>query len=465
MSDNIDLLDINRSESRKIPAREAGAEKERPQLRTRDAAPRKRRPEGARRPDGNRRPSGNRRPDGKMTAAQRKKRNARRKMRNTNNPFLKFYYRFGKYWTGLAIYAVILLIFGIGMLIYTDRCLVKYENSQAENAMKGFVKDFEKMVDDGTLVDNITLPASSEFEGKDIFSNMYMSEFSKSSDFTFEKDPASYNTEEPVYDIMADGKMVAKMTLEPSDQHVVLAILTVLDWKIKSIDPVFTATTNNYTVAIPEGYTFTVNDKEVSDKYKTGNVIMNPDFKNVSQYVSMPMTVEYKLTGFVNKPNIKVFNKDGKEVGANVDDKGNVSLGASGDSGNMPEDRKEDSLNMAKTWDNFLTNDLSGAGHGLAKVQEFLIPDSYYWNLAKEYSVSPDITFISDHTMSANPYTNVVVDNYVEYGEDCYSCHIVFTKNMRLSSSTTAKSEIDSTFYFVKHDGKWTIVDMIATTK
>ena len=70
---------------------------------------------------------------------------------------------------------------------------------------------------------------------------------------------------------------------------------------------------------------------------------------------------------------------------------------------------------MAKIWDNFLTNDLSGSGHGLATVQQYLIEDSYYWNLAKDYASSADITFISDHTLSGNPYTGVTVDNYIEY--------------------------------------------------
>ena len=115
--------------------------------------------------------------------------------------------------------------------------------------------------------------------------------------------------------------------------------------------------------------------------------------------------------------------------------------------------------------DNFLTNDLSGAGHGLATVQQYLIEDSYYWNLAKDYSVSPDITFISDHVLSGNPYTGVVVDNYIEYNDNCYSCHIAFTKNMTLTSGGARKDVIDSTFYFVKYQGNWAIADMIATTK
>ena len=63
----------------------------------------------------------------------------------------------------------------------------------------------------------------------------------------------------------------------------------------------------------------------MSDDYKTGKVIENPDFVNVSKYVTMPKSVEYKLTGFVNKPEIKIYNASGSEVTANVDAKGNVS--------------------------------------------------------------------------------------------------------------------------------------------
>ena len=369
------------------------------------------------------------------------------------------------YWKCLGIYAAVLAVFAVIMIIYTGSCLKRYEKSQPDKAMAGFLKEFRTMVDDNTLVDNIQLPSSSEFEGKDLFANMYMSEFDGASEYTYEKNEGSYDTEEPVYDIFADGNKVARMTLEVKEQHVVLAILTVFDWKIKSIEPVFTANTNDYTVTIPEGYTFSVNGIKVSDDYKTGNAFDNPEFVNVSQYVDMPKSVEYKITGFVNKPEIKVYNASGKEVGYNVDSKGNVKLGASGDVSDMPEDRKNDALNMAKVWDNFLTNDLSGSSHGLATVQKYLIEDSYYWNLAKAYASSADITFISDHRLANPPYTGVVVDNYVEYNDKCYSCHIAFTKNMVLTSGGARTDVVDSTFYFVNYNGKWAIADMIATTE
>ncbi len=60
----------------------------------------------------------------------------------------------------------------------------------------------------------------------------------------------------------------------------------------KDYIPVFSAKTTDYTVSILEGYTFTVNGITVSDDYKTGKVIENPDFANVSKYVTMPKSVE-----------------------------------------------------------------------------------------------------------------------------------------------------------------------------
>ena len=49
------------------------------------------------------------------------------------------------YWTGLAVYAVILLILAICMIAYTGSCLKKYENSQSDKVMNDFINDFTKM--------------------------------------------------------------------------------------------------------------------------------------------------------------------------------------------------------------------------------------------------------------------------------------------------------------------------------
>ena len=72
------------------------------------------------------------------------------------------------YWAGMAIYTAVLLALGGMFLIYTDRCLVQYEYSQPESAMGRYLAEFERMAADGTLCDNIDMPAvESDFEPDD----------------------------------------------------------------------------------------------------------------------------------------------------------------------------------------------------------------------------------------------------------------------------------------------------------
>jgi len=57
----------------------------------------------------------------------------------------------------------------------------------------------------------------------------------------------------------------------------------------------------------------------------------------------------------------------------------------------------------------------------------------------------------------------VNVDHYIRYTDDCFSCHIDFDKPMHLTR--TGDNIVDSThstYLFVKHDGNWCMVDMIA---
>lgn len=378
------------------------------------------------------------------------------------------------YWICLGIYALILIILGACFLSYTEKCLVQYENAQSDNAMKDYLADFKAKVKDGTITNEITIPsASGEFESADVYKDIYMAQFEGVSSYTFEKDSASYLTEEPVYDIYADDTMVAKVTLSAKNERTIFGILTIMDWDVKGIEPVFTAGSNDYVIKIPSDYKATINGVTLGESYLTGNTETNPEFVNVSQYVTMPTLVEYKVTGLVNQPEIKIYNAAGEEVAYTPDENGNISVSYQAASDEIPDEYYDSALKMAQTWEDFLTNDLSGDYHGLATIQQYLIKDSYYWDLAESYAHGVDITFISDHTLLDPPYSNIAITDYVSYGENCYSCHIYFEKNMYLTrTGETRVDVIDSTFYFVNYDDSddgvdnphWAIVDMIATT-
>lgn len=383
--------------------------------------------------------------------------------------------KFPVYWTGLGIYTIILLIFGACFLAYTDKALQQYENSQPETVMENYVAEFQQMAADGTLYDKMEMSSSvNEFESVDVYKELYKAHLAGITEYTFVKSESSYLAEKPEYYICGDGKPVAKIVLSASNEHTIFGILTIMDWQTESLDSAWEGSTKDYIIRIPDDYTATVNGVELSEANLTGEVIENPEFENVSNYVKMPAFVEYSAQGLMKEPKIRVFGADGQEREVVADEDGAFVLTQYQPSDNIPKERYDDALKMAQTWENFLTRDLPGEAHGLATIRKYLIKDSYYWNLAKQYANSVDITFISGHRMDNPPYSNIKISDYVSYGENCYSCYIYFEKNMILTKTGESRvDKIDSTFYFVKYDDSddkkdnphWAIADMIAKTE
>lgn len=380
--------------------------------------------------------------------------------------------KFSVYWTGLGIYTVILLILSWRFLSYTDKALIQYENSQPEAAMESYMAVFKNMIADGTLCEIIDMPEiPNVFEPEDAYDDLYEARLAKISSYTFDRDAEGYSAKEPVYCIYGDGVPVAKVTLSALNEHTIFGILTIMDWEVKTVTPVLDTELKSYTLQIPDTYKATVNGIVLNDDSLTGTIIENPEFANVSLYVKMPYQVEYEVLELINEPEIKVFDADGKEAAFTFDEDGNVYASGS-EITQIPEERYNDALKMAQAWDNFLTGDLGGDKNGLSVIQQYLVRDSYYWNIAGDYARSVDITYISEHTLSGQPYSNIEISDYISYGENCYSCHIYFEKNMILESGARRVNTIDSTFYFVNYDDSddgvdnphWAIADMIAST-
>lgn len=380
-----------------------------------------------------------------------------------------------KFWLGFAIYGAVLLVLAIVFLIYTDSCLRQYENSQPGNVINKYLEEFEKKIDNKTIAEDMTLPAGAgKFESSEAYLNAYYSQFQGDVKYSAKKNASSYATEEPVYDIYAGDNVVAHVTLKATDTKTIFAILTIMDWDIQRIEPVCNKDTHDYIIKAPQNYTVKINDIALGGDEMTGKVTANPDFKYVSEYVSMPSIVEYKVEGFIGEPVIKIYDSTNCEVTYVADEKGNIDASNAVSNKEVPKEYSDLAFEMAKMWSNFTTRDLKGANYGLETIRQYLIKDSYYWNMATSYAKGVDITFVSAHTLKANPYSNVKISNYVSYGENCFSCHVYFDKAMHLTKTgATVVETMDSTFYFVKYDDSndgvnnphWAIVDMIATTE
>lgn len=379
------------------------------------------------------------------------------------------------FWICLGLYTAILIVIAFIFLKYTDKCLKRYENSQSENYIASFVETFEKNAKEGSLTASDFTFESLDltFVDSESLLDDYIASLGTHSSFTVEKDPTSYITEAPVYNISADGEQVARVTLKAISQTKIFAILTIMDWDVDKIEPVCSIDLTNYTFSIPDGYTPVINNRHVDTSYKTENTEEIPEFAYVSNYISMPSYVEYKVDNVLADSDIKVLNTNGEEVPIEINGSKVKATYASAAS-ELSEDRKNEALSMVQTYEDFNTDDLTGANHGLATVQSFLIKDSDYWNMAKQWAGGVDITFTSAHKFDDPKYTNVVVDNYAEYSDICYSLHIAFSKNMILTrTGEKISNDFDSTVFFIYYDDSddgidnphWCIADMIATTK
>ncbi len=381
------------------------------------------------------------------------------------------------FWIGLGIYTAILLVLSVIFLIYTDNCLKKYENSQSEHFVETYMQEFEGKVDSHSLkASDFTFESLDlTFVDTDSFMGDYIDSLNSYSTFTAEKDPTSYITEAPVYNLMGDGQVIGKITLKAISQTKIFAILTIMDWDIDTIEPIISIDVANYTFMVPEGYTPVIDGKPVDASYLTGVTEEIPAFKGVSAYISMPKSVEYKVPNVLVGSEIKVLNANGEEVDYETNESGTKIVASyASPSSQIPEARKAEALNMVQTYEDFMTDDLTGPSHGLATVQSILIKDSDYWLQAKQWAGGVDITFTSAHIFDNPKYTNVVVDNYAEYSDTCYSVHIAFSKNLILTrTQEKITNDYDSTVFFILYDDTddgvenphWCIADMIATTK
>ncbi|MBO4325332.1 MAG: hypothetical protein J5845_08075 [Lachnospiraceae bacterium] len=356
----------------------------------------------------------------------------------------------------LGVYAAILVILGFIFLRYTDKCLRRYEASRYENVIDDKMNEFVKSVKDGTVLDMVTLPEHAcVFEDENLYRSTYLNNLRASGTFTYEKDKNSYDTTHPVFDIYsASGDMVAVMQLKQVNPRTIFAILTISDWEIDSITPVFSMTTNSYRISVPDNYKVTVNDIAVTDEFRKGEPkkVETDLSENILKYVQVPSIITYEITGLAEKPEIKIYDSLGVETGFTPDGNGNIKIDAMVGThpAEMSQERYDYALETVQMWGDFVTRDLSGAQYGLSKMRKRLAKDSFLYQEAARYATSEDITFISDHHFDTPKYTDLSVTDYTEYSDVCYSVHIKFTRNMILNKTGGKRTDgIDSIFFFV----------------
>ena len=104
-------------------------------------------------------------------------------------------------------------------------------------------------------------------------------------------------------------------------------------------------------------------------------------------------------------------------------------------------------LEVAQNWSLFLTQDAS-----FSRIRDYLIPDSYQYEVARKYATGLEMTFTSRHTLENPAFTGNSVTNFTWITDDCFSVDISFVKHMRLWYGTAVDDAMNDRFYFVRYD-------------
>ncbi len=338
-------------------------------------------------------------------------------------------------------YLVLLAVCCVAAVVYVRDCLILYENAQPEVCMEAFVT---KLSEGGAMAADLEeayleAAAPGKFDDAESCREWFSSKMSGAV-FCWKQNPQSYDTSMPVYDVYADEDILMKVTLRSVNPRTRLGIMTISDWELEKMD--FCAesfggelpgvgTGFSYDISVPDTCRVTVNQIELGKDELMGEPLPMEEFRYVAEYVKMPELVTYRVEGLAFEPDIVIRDLEGETVAYEEKNGSITAVSAAGSrvSGEEYGDQV-DVLHIAEQWSRFLTDDLTGAKHGVGQILPYLVPDSYLYEMAADYAKGVDITFVSGHVL--NDFKEERVSDYIKYGENCFSCEVYFEKNMTL---------------------------------
>ena len=401
------------------------------------------------------------------------------------------------------IYAVWCLILIAGMLYtldYAQKSLVLYEAARPEHLMDSLVASVSA---DG-LSDHAILSKSMDGETTisyniavnntvscNYFENPYtyvaqLNDILDNEPLIYEKTGQDFTTGALTYALYAGDLHFGDVCLLPGSSYTRMKLLTMTDWAPESVTIFKKPADYSIQIDIPDNFTVMVNGMPVPDAYTVSEKeCSNLEF--CARYVDVPGTKTIFIPGFQDEATVDIKDSNGENVVYSVEEiaeSGNENVDPESVSENkddninypgqyassieqinyscgfpspeMPDDLKDTVLDMTETYSLFFTRDLPGSTASIDPIRNIFPEDSEYLKLAETYR-RQDMEIIVAH--SNTHFTNVEVDDYTVYNNECFSCRVSFDKTMTMYGKEVV-DDTDSVYYFVLIDGEWKIADI-----
>lgn len=176
------------------------------------------------------------------------------------------------FWILFAVYISVLAAMVVKTVNYVKAELQYYEASQPEKVVEAELDKLAAAATNDATESIITFHDIEQAEYDIDISDFreYKDKLKSAGQFTY-KIKNSYSETEQQYYIMAGEEAVAVLTLESVKEEVKLAILTVNEWKVKSVTPILTLANYDYVVEVPTGFRVTINGTGLTNVQEENN--------------------------------------------------------------------------------------------------------------------------------------------------------------------------------------------------
>ncbi len=260
--------------------------------------------------------------------------------------------------------------------------------------------------------------------------------------------------------------------------------------------------TVDYKMVIPDNFSVQMKNGANASDFIT-SVTDHEDYKWCYEFADMPRLAEYSFSNALAAPELLIYDNLGNMILPEWENERYIHSNQT----MLPKIREdvmteEEAIRYIKMVSDYMTNDLDAtpifrdskgnkveyrenmstagltyevnhtSGRGFNTLKEYLLPDSYRYNVLKNWGFGEDIWTVSKHK-TPPPYSNISISNFVMYGKNVFSIDVSFEKTLMLWSSSNHRFYVDRVdknerrMFFIKDENneKWLIADYFEVRK
>lgn len=343
-------------------------------------------------------------------------------------------------WLGLLSIAI---SFALGYFYdFLDSYETAYQASLPYHTMDGIMQSFYDMDMDTVYKMQTDLPVITKFETEETV-KLYMSDLLEGKTLSYEK--TSYYSEDfPEYQILADGYVVATVSLRKSQTDHLEYDFPV--WYVSSFT-FYTQPLEYFHIEVPENFTVYVNGIELDDEYYVSRTSPEENMF-VEPYQTLPDIKTYQGDGLYASPTVTAVNSFGTEyVVLPEETTGNYIIPFPTDCPDA-EAMKAYASEVVSVYANFVSDDTPDNALDPYFPEDSTLLPLIKANTSRQYYTSHQTPEIQ----------NIEIKEFIAYNEDVYYCEVYLEQSMVISSWRDPEIvPTDGRFYFVRIDGEWKV--------